>query len=93
MCVLSEAFQFKVKTKYKNNNLFNILVIIHAISTVDTEQVPAGLCAGPVHIPIIVRADLVPVPLLAVGHHHRLVQVRAICHSHLHFKFSIDKRC
>lgn len=42
------------------------LVVVHSISRVDAENIPASLRSGPIEIPIIVSGHLQPSTLLKV---------------------------
>lgn len=61
--------------------IIHSLVVVHSVATV-TKDVPAGLRARPVKIPILIRRHLVPALLLKVIDQHRLVQIRAVKHLH-----------
>lgn len=53
------------------------LVVVHSISRVDAENVPARLRAGPIEIPIIVSGHLQPSTLLKVVKQNGFIHVRA----------------
>jgi len=53
------------------------LVIVHPITTIHTEYIPAGLHSGPIEMPIIIAIHLMPATFLEIVDQNRFIQVRA----------------